>query len=571
MPELLRTPGLEPAFPVPVPYRVPGALAPCDLRLDSNEGRAPAIDADAFEGVALERYPKTTELEALLAKRFDLDPERVIVTAGADDALQRLTTALLGPERELVLPQPTFEMIERYARVRGATIREVEWPAGPFPTEEVLAQCSQATAMIAVVTPNNPTGAVATVAEVRRIAEAVPHAAVVVDHAYAEFAEGDFARDVLDLPNVVVLRTFSKAWGLASLRVGYALGSPELANWLRAAGNPYPTAGTSLAIASAALSSGEARVASNVERVKQERAALFELARELGLQPQASQANFVLVRRTDPLWLRDALAGFGIAVRAFPTNPRLDDAVRITCPCSQAGFRRLDHALRVTRAPEALLFDLDGVLADVSRSYRQAIVQTAASFGVTLGREELCAAKDAGDANDDWALTWRLITERGVEASLEEVTERFEALYQGDDAQHGLRETERLILSAEALRDLRAKLPLGIVTGRPRSDAERFLDSRGVRELFDVLVCREDAALKPSPEPLRLALEQLGIERAWFLGDTVDDLRAARVAGLLPIGVVAPGEEAERTRQTLGAAGAARTLDSPASLFELLP
>jgi len=552
-------------------YAVPGALAPCDLKLDSNEGRAPLVDVDALSPLLLARYPKTLELEATLAERHGLEPERVIVTAGADDALQRLAAALLGPGRELVLPQPTFEMIERYAAARGATLREVEWPGGPYPTEEVIAACTEATAMIAVVTPNNPTGAVATLEDLRRVAEAAPQAVVVLDHAYAEFADEDLTLAALELPNVVVLRTFSKAWGLAGLRVGFALGSAEVVGWLRAAGNPYPTAGPSLAVAGAALEGGEAELALVVGRVDEEREVLRGTLAELGWQPLASQANFVFARGGDSAWLRDALAGFGIAIRAFPGRARLENAVRITCPGDAHDLQRLLHALRTTMQPEALLFDLDGVLADVSRSYRTAILETAASFGVELTPADITAAKRAGDANDDWSLTWSLLAARGVDARLEEVTERFEALYQGTEEAPGLRANEGLLLSRERLVELGRALPLGIVTGRPRADAERFLTERGVRDLFKVVICREDAPLKPNPAPLRVALEALGLERAWYLGDTVDDVRAARSAGLLPLGVVAPGEDAAPTRETLGAAGAARTLETTGALFALLP
>ncbi len=552
-------------------YAVPGALAPCDLKLDSNEGRAPAVDVDALTPTLLARYPKTRELEAALAARHGVEPSQVIVTAGADDALQRLAAALLAPGRELVLPQPTFEMIERYAAARGATLREVEWPGGPYPTGDVIAACNEATAMVAVVSPNNPTGAIASLEDLQRVAAAAPQAVVVLDHAYAEFADEDLTRAALGLPNVVVLRTFSKAWGLAGLRVGYAIGAPELIGWLRAAGNPYPTAGPSLAIAGAALETGARQLAGVVGRVREEREDLREVLGELGWRPSPSQANFVLARGDDPLWLRDALAGFGVAIRAFPGRARLEDAVRITCPGEAQDLGRLVHGLRTTLRPEALLFDLDGVLADVSRSYRSAILQTATGYGVELAAADITAAKRAGDANDDWSLTWSLLAARGIDARLEEVTERFEALYQGTADAPGLRANESLILSRERLAELGRVLPLGIVTGRPRADAERFLTERGVRDLFQVVVCREDAPLKPNPAPLRSALEALGLERAWYLGDTVDDVRAARAAGLLPLGVVAPGEDVASTRETLGAAGAARTLETLETLFALLP
>jgi HAD superfamily phosphatase len=231
---------------------------------------------------------------------------------------------------------------------------------------------------------------------------------------------------------------------------------------------------------------------------------------------------------------------------------------------------RLACALRAAMKPRGLLFDLDGVLADVSGSYRQAIIETAASFGVRVTREAIAAAKAAGNANNDWVLTQRLLAASGVEAGLEEVTRRFETLYQGDGRSPGLRETERLLVERGQLQRWASQRPLAIVTGRPRVDAERFLERFGISDCFRVLVCMEDAPLKPDPSPVRLAMERLGIEHAWMIGDTVDDVLAARGAGVIPVGIAAPGEDLARATDTLTRAGAARVLSATSRLSELL-
>ena len=569
LPERVAPPPVQPVL-ARTAYRVPTALAPCDLRLDSNEGRAPLAELTLTPEL-LQRYPGTRALEVELARRHGVRPEEVLVTAGADDALQRLAAAYLAPGRELVLPVPTFEMIERYAAGRGATIQELPWPRGAFPARAVVSAITPRTALVAVVSPNNPTGAVATREDLEAVIDGRGDALVVVDQAYAEFGEADLTRVALERGGAVVLRTFSKAWGLAGLRVGYALGSASVLRVLRAAGNPYPAAGPSVALCAAALQLENGWLEERVRQVADERRCITRALRRSGWSPQRSEGNFVLARGRDPLWLRDGLAGQGIAVRTFPGRRDLEDAVRITCPCGAEELERLERALDTVLAPEALLFDLDGVLADVSGSYREAIRATARSFGVELEAEEIAAAKRAGNANDDWSLTRRLLQARGVDAPLEEVTRRFEELYQGSDDLPGLRTRERLLPTRALLEQLAAVRPLGVVTGRPRSDAERFLREAGVRDCLQVVVSREDAPLKPDPAPLRLALELLGVERAWYLGDTVDDARAARAAGLLPLGVVAPGDDPTTTAEALGAAGAARTLDRISDLLPLLP
>lgn len=220
---------------------------------------------------------------------------------------------------------------------------------------------------------------------------------------------------------------------------------------------------------------------------------------------------------------------------------------------------------------KAVLFDMDGVLADVSRSYRRAILETAESFGISVTAADVARAKAAGHASCDWRLTRGLLAERGVDVPLKEVTERFEALYQGVGERDGLWRTETLLPQRGLLERLAARTRLAVVTARPRPDAERFLATQGIDDLVRVLVTREDAPAKPDPGPLQFALERLGAGRAWMVGDTPDDCRAARAANVLPLGIVPPGGDATAVAPTLIAAGAGRVLPSVAALLQTLP
>lgn len=553
-------------------YRPPAVGSHVDLRLDGNEGAAPPpemLAALAAQGAeVLRRYPDASDLEALIAERHGVDPAQVVVTAGADEALDRACRALIGPGREAVLPLPTFEMLEKYVQLAGAFVRGVPWMEGPYPTDAVLAALGPETSMIAVVSPNNPTGAVARPQDVERLAREAPHAAVFVDLAYEEFADTDLAPVALRHPNAIVFKTVSKAWGLAGLRIGYAVATQRIAAWIRSCGSPYPNAGLSLWLASRALRDGNADMQRFVARVREERETLVEALSELGATPFPSQANFVLARFADADWVWEGLAGLGIAVRLFPGRERLDGCIRITCPGHEEEFARLLRGLRAAMAPRALLFDLDGVLADVTASYRASIVQTAASYGIAVSLHDITILKAAGGANNDWEVTKRLLAQRGVDLPLHQVTERFESFYQGTADRPGLRAREHLLPERALLKRLAERLPLGVVTGRPRQDAHRFLKEADVADLFGAVVCLEDGPLKPDAAPVRRALDMLGVERAWMVGDTPDDVRAARAAGVVPLGIAPPGEDAA---DTLIGAGAARVLTDLSELEELLP
>ncbi len=222
----------------------PGAIA---LKLDGNEGSLPALDlmVDALRGGGpelLRRYPDATALEAALGRRWGVQPARVLVTAGADEAIDRCCRAFLPAGATMLVAEPSFEMLDRYAALAGGELVAVPWAPGPFPTAAMLERLDERTALIAIVSPNNPTGEVATIEDVRRLAGAAPGALVLLDHAYVEYADEDLTAPALTLPNVVVTRTFSKARGLAGCRVGFALGAPAVIAALRAAGGPYPVA-----------------------------------------------------------------------------------------------------------------------------------------------------------------------------------------------------------------------------------------------------------------------------------------------------------------------------------------
>lgn len=331
------------------PYRRKNLPSDVDLRLDGNEGAPVDLallrELHAVDPRCLREYPDNHALEEEIAALHGLDPAQVLVTAGADEGLDRVFRAFSDRDREVVLPQPTFEMLPRYACLSGAILRDVAWDGGPFPRDAVLAALSPRTAVVFVVSPNNPTGAVASATDLRAVAAAAPRALIVLDHAYCEFGDTDLTATALALPNVVVMRTLSKAHGLAGLRIGMVFGAPATIDALRRAGSPYTVAGPSLAIARRVLRTREAQVADFVARVRQERTELAAALRGAGLDAPDSQGNFVLARGEGTSALFERFLRHGIAVRRFTTGRGIEGALRITCPGDAAAFARVLAAI----------------------------------------------------------------------------------------------------------------------------------------------------------------------------------------------------------------------------------
>lgn len=337
-----------PAFEAASAYSASATAPRIRLDLAGNEGRGPGaafLEASLREwGPLVKRYPHTDRLTAALAERCGVDPSRVLVSNGGDEAIDRACRVVLCPGRNAVVPSPTFEMIPRYVAAAGAELRAVS--ASPRAVEaQIEAAADDATAFVSIVSPNNPSGEVTDAAVIRRVARRHPAALVLADLAYVEFADDDPTAALLEEPNVVVIRTLSKAWGLAGLRVGYALGSADAIGRMRAAGGPYAVTGPSAAIAAAWLEAGSDEVEAFVEQVRTELWQLAVALTELGWQVTDSQANFVTVVDDDAPALAAALLEQGIRVRAWPADPERRRFVRITCPGDPSEFDLLREAL----------------------------------------------------------------------------------------------------------------------------------------------------------------------------------------------------------------------------------
>jgi histidinol-phosphate aminotransferase len=320
------------------------------LRLDANEGQPTAEEvvlAALREGGSdlFRRYPDTRALEAQLAAHYGIDASRVFVSAGADDVIDRCCRAYLFPGSTLLVAEPGFEMFDHYAALAGGHVAKAAWAAGAYPIDAMLANVGEQTRVIAFVTPNNPTGEVATFDDLLRLSTAAPDALVILDHAYADFADEDLTARTLDLPNVLVVRTFSKAWGLAGCRVGYALGPASLARSLRAAGGPFPAAAPSLAIAAALFKRGRPARDTFVRRIRVERAALYDQLVDLGARPRRSQANFVFAEVGDrSVAVQKRLVELGVLVRMV-TARGAPIGLRISLPGDIDGFAQLTSAI----------------------------------------------------------------------------------------------------------------------------------------------------------------------------------------------------------------------------------
>jgi HAD superfamily phosphatase len=188
-----------------------------------------------------------------------------------------------------------------------------------------------------------------------------------------------------------------------------------------------------------------------------------------------------------------------------------------------------------------LVFDMDGVLVDVTESYREAIAQTVRHFaGVVISHPEIQDYKNQGGWNDDWKLSHHIITGHGVVAEFDEVRQHFQSIFLGNGTD-GLILRERWVARPGILEKLNLQFRFAVFTGRPREDADLTLKRFAGPLVFDPIVAMHDVAnLKPAPDGLFQILSREPGAKAFYVGDTVDDARCAKAAGVPFIGIAAP-------------------------------
>jgi HAD superfamily hydrolase (TIGR01548 family) len=191
---------------------------------------------------------------------------------------------------------------------------------------------------------------------------------------------------------------------------------------------------------------------------------------------------------------------------------------------------------------QVLVFDMDGVLVDVTGSYRETIRQTVRYFtGRVVGGETIQDLKNSGGWNNDWAVAHKIIRDLGVEVDYDAVVARFQSIFLGD-GEDGLMGREKWAAQPGLLEGLGHRYRLAVFTGRPREEARMTLARFAPRLEFDPLVGAEDVRNgKPAPDGLLGIVAATGTKRIWYVGDTVDDARCARAAGVRFIGIATEG------------------------------
>ena len=336
------------------------------LRLDFNENTfapSPRVFAKLRQLTAegLTVYPEREPVERIVAQHLSVESNQVILTNGVDEAIHLMACAFLDEGDEAIICTPTFFMYDVSIGMMTSGLVKVQTDDSlEFPFERFLAAITLRTKLIIVASPNNPTGATVSREHLLAIAAAAPQAVLMVDEAYFHFFGDTVLSDIASVPNLVVARTFSKAYGLASLRVGALFANPRLIGFLRKVSSPYNVNGVALAVLPEALADTE-YLNWYVTQVHQGRERVFTALRELNVRTWPSAANFVLMDigpRHKELCTR--MRERGVLLRDRSSDPGCSGYVRITVGVEE-------HVTRGIEALRAVLAEMKWTPAESRR------------------------------------------------------------------------------------------------------------------------------------------------------------------------------------------------------------
>jgi histidinol-phosphate aminotransferase len=330
------------------------------LRLHQNEntgGCSPRV-LEALGSIRADEvcvYPPYAAVTALCAEYLGVDPDRVSLVNGLDEGIMAVAAGYLRPSAanpapEAIVPEPAFEILAFDTEVVGGTVvRVMPRPDFSFPLDAVLGSITERTRVVFLTNPNNPTGLTMSQEAIRTIARHLPPGAVVlVDEAYAEFSGETFIPDLPMFPNVIVGRTFSKAFGLAGLRIGAVIGEPATLEALRLA-VPVYSVNIAAVVALRAALSDQRFMKDYLRQVTESKALLYAACERLGLAYWKSAANFVLVRVGGSVdALMEAALVRGVYLRDRSADPGCEGCLRITTGVVQ-------HTERVIAVMEEVL------------------------------------------------------------------------------------------------------------------------------------------------------------------------------------------------------------------------
>lgn len=537
------------------------------VRLDLNENTVgfPPSTNKIDEAFPFNMYPEYGEITRAFAEMFGVAPGNIILTNGSDEALSVVAQTFVEPGVDTALvSDPTFFMIPHFLKIAGAKLKSIPLRSDMTFDEAAIENGLSSGVKLAVfATPDNPTGAILNPEHILNWCKQFPNILFIIDEAYAEYSGLSLTDRALEHENLLVIRSLSKAWGLAGLRLGIVLGQEKLINYLKIVRPPYSVNAAAVSAARQMVGKRD-EVMLQAKETMHRKAGVVSALKARGYKLVEGAGNFILLgvgfnSKEFSQYLRQR----GILVRdrsqgAAPGEHALWGFVRIAIGTAGEN-QRLLNAIDEFNAQYAVSFDLDGTLVDTTDSFDRTVDLLVTKFsgkGLLIG--ELASLRAEGGFNNNWDAAEEILLRRGVKVERQELEKAALEFY------FELAKTkEKLMIELALLSTLRKRHPVFIVTGRSRMEYDP-LWGQTFDQICNKVYCVDDvpqAKPKPAPDHLTAMLNHNNLGTGVYVGNSVDDMRAALSAGMTAIAVTST-----LSADQLRAAGAHLILKSPDQL-----
>lgn len=523
-----------------------------NLKLDFNERSDSLpywIDNVNIEVEKLWQYPNKTPIQKKIGETFGIDEKQVMVSNGGDEAIELLLKFAKINNKKIILPLPAFSQYLKGIIDWELEAEQIESQQDlKLDIDKAIESLKQDSILI-LTSPNNPTGETISYEKILFACQNAEKkgALLFIDQAYIEFSENQnsFLELIKEFNNVLLLRTLSKAYGLAGIRVGYLLGNESLIKKFSRLTMPFNVSRLSLQVAEMAFSeTSQIEVEEYCQKISKNRKIIYQYLINQGLKVFPSEANFLLVsgRSTQLNFIVATCRKFDISIKenliGLSECESDKDYIRITIP---ENIDRLVNALKVALEPELISFDMDGVLIDAQGSYDQCIRETVKVFTNKIIQQiDIEKLRTQGGYNNDWKLTQKIISDLGFDVDFNTVKNSFQEFYEGKGNNIGLKQNDVSLISPELIVKIfinqSKSIKTAIVTGRPKLEAFDGLQKLLIKNTL--MISNDDVIhSKPNPEGINKAKKYYQSKRCWMIGDTPDDMQAACEAGVLAIGI----------------------------------
>ncbi|MBX9947578.1 MAG: aminotransferase class I/II-fold pyridoxal phosphate-dependent enzyme [Candidatus Obscuribacterales bacterium] len=521
-------------------YDLPGSSRQNYARLDfcENTQGYPESYPQGMPEDWTSRYPEYPQFVEKLAAMYGVRSDSLILTNGSDEGIMVVCNTFIEPGEDTgIVSRPCFSVIPHSLRLAGAKLVNVDvLPDLNFDLDGIETALDAGAKIAFFATPENPTGAQISADVIESWCKKYPNTLIVIDEAYGDFSNTTVIPLIEKYDNLLVLRTFSKAWAMAGLRLGCIFGQPRMIDYLRIVTPVFSVNNAALWTANQLIDRCD-DVKSYVAEVNERKVRLVEALEERSFEVINGAGNSILLSLGI---LADKFCQFckeeKVLVRnrsrqVFPA-PEFDPMwgrIRVSIG-SQAEQDLFLATLDKFRKSYGIIFDLDGTLVDTSASFDETVAQMVERYsGKPLKQHELRELREEGGYNDDWVASIELLKRRGVTVSMREFSPEATKLYLSLAPK-----TEKLLLEVEALRKMAKRFPIFIVTGRTRAEYDPVWGER-LNPLFERVYCLDDIAglgAKPSPDYLNRNLADFDLKYGVYVGNSVDDMGAALAAGI---------------------------------------